>query len=420
MALQKVDYVNQVTVITAENMNDIQDAIIALETAPSQGLSEEVKQALLQLAQKVAYIDDQGQTYYDDLYNAFYPPKTVVSITAVFEQGTTVIYDDTALNDLKQFLTVTAKYDDNTTAILPDASYTLSGTLEAGTSSVTVNYNGVVTSFDVVVTARPTLSSISAVYTQSGTVYDTDSLDSLKSDLVVTATYSDSSTQTVPAADYTLSGTLTAGTSIITVAYGGKTDTFMVSVSAYWDYEWYASSMSAPNGMTFETYDFTTDPGAMRVVSPNLDFNYIGAAVLEVTMRPFALRYNKTTKQYEEEYYSANSKYPPNNPQISAIYSMDDKIGMKIIFGGKIDDVMCTRLLTGGTEVDINDDGYHSFRSVSENGSAKIYVDDILTASGQGFVSAYYEFTGISTAIGTAENAAKYCAYIKSIKFKRL
>ena len=31
MALQKVDYVNQVTVITAENMNDIQDAIIDLE-----------------------------------------------------------------------------------------------------------------------------------------------------------------------------------------------------------------------------------------------------------------------------------------------------------------------------------------------------------------------------------------------------
>lgn len=31
MALQKVDYVNQVTVITAENLNDIQDAIIDLE-----------------------------------------------------------------------------------------------------------------------------------------------------------------------------------------------------------------------------------------------------------------------------------------------------------------------------------------------------------------------------------------------------
>lgn len=204
----------------------------ALDNIPEvEGLSEEAKQALLQLAQKVAYIDDQGQTYYDDLYDAFYPPKTVVLITAVFEQGSTVIYDDTALDELTQYLTVTAKYDDNTTAILADSAYTLSGLLEAGTSTVTVAYSGLTTTFTVNVTARPTLSSISAVYTQSGTVYTTDSLDSLKDDLVVTAHYSDSSTQTVPAADYTLSGTLTVGTSTITVSYGGKTTTFSVTVS---------------------------------------------------------------------------------------------------------------------------------------------------------------------------------------------
>ncbi len=251
MALNKVNYVDGQTVITAENLNDIQDAIIALENAPAQGLTEDMKQALLQIARKVAYIDDQGQTYYDDLYDAFYPPKTVVLITAVFEQGSTVIYDDTALNDLKQYLTVTAKYDDNTTAILPDGAYTLSGLLEAGTSTVTVAYNGLTTTFTVNVTARPTLSSISAVYTQSGTVYDTDTLDSLKADLVVTAIYSDSSTETVPAADYTLSGTLTAGISTITVSYGGKTASFDVTVTKYWDVEW-DYTMGSPVGRGFE------------------------------------------------------------------------------------------------------------------------------------------------------------------------
>ena len=143
MSLTKVPYTNGVTVIGAENLNDIQDAIIALENAPAQGLTEDMKQALLQLARKVAYIDDQGQTYYDDLYDAFYPPKTVVLITAVFEQGSTVIYDDTALDDLKQYLTVTARYDDNTTEILADSVYSLSGTLAAGTSTVTVIYSGV-------------------------------------------------------------------------------------------------------------------------------------------------------------------------------------------------------------------------------------------------------------------------------------
>lgn len=75
------------------------------------------------------------------------------------------------------------------------------------------------------------LESISAVYTQSGTVYTTDSLDSLKSDLVVTALYSDGTTETVPSSDYTLSGTLEEGTSTITVSYEGKTDDFDVTVS---------------------------------------------------------------------------------------------------------------------------------------------------------------------------------------------
>lgn len=81
-----------------------------------------------------------------------------------------------------------------------------------------------------------TLSSISAIYTQSGTVYDTDSLDSLKADLVVTATYDDTSTAEVPSADYTLSGSLTGGASTITVSYGGKTTTFSVTVTTGWKY----------------------------------------------------------------------------------------------------------------------------------------------------------------------------------------
>lgn len=74
------------------------------------------------------------------------------------------------------------------------------------------------------------LTRIEAVYTQSGTVYNTDSLDSLKSDLVVTARFDDGSSEVV--ASYALSGTLTSGTSVITVTYGGKTTTFNVTVSA--------------------------------------------------------------------------------------------------------------------------------------------------------------------------------------------
>ena len=78
--------------------------------------------------------------------------------------------------------------------------------------------------------ASITVLSISAVYTQSGTVYSIDSLDSLRNDLVVTAHYSDGTS--APVTVYSLSGSLTAGTSIITVTYEGKTASFNVTVTA--------------------------------------------------------------------------------------------------------------------------------------------------------------------------------------------
>lgn len=155
---------------------------------------------------------------------------TVESLNAVLNASGHTFYAGDDINDIKPYLTVTATYSDSTTATIPSGSYTLSGSLVAGENTITVSYEGVSTTVTVTAVAS-VLTSISAVYTQSGTVYDTDTLDSLKSDLVVTATYSDSSTATVPSADYTLSGTLTEGTSVITVTYEGKTATFSVTVT---------------------------------------------------------------------------------------------------------------------------------------------------------------------------------------------
>ena len=96
------------------------------------------------------------------------------------------------------------------------------------------------------------LTRISAVYTQNGTVYNTASLDSLKTDLVVTAHYSDSTTAVVNT--YALSGTLVEGTSTITVTYGGKTTTFTVyvTVKSNTELELYVPT-SVSRGKTFDT-----------------------------------------------------------------------------------------------------------------------------------------------------------------------
>ena len=75
-----------------------------------------------------------------------------------------------------------------------------------------------------------TLVSISAVYTQ-GIVYPEDSLDVLKSSLVITGTYDDTSTATIT--EYTLSGTLAVGSSTVTVTVDNITTTFTVDVYGF-------------------------------------------------------------------------------------------------------------------------------------------------------------------------------------------
>ena len=122
--------------------------------APSIGtLSYAAKQALLACFRKVAWIDNQGPAYYSTLENALFPDATLESISAVFTQGTAIIYDTDSLDVLRQYLVVTATYSDSTTETVE--YYSLSGTLEAGTSTITVDYDGKTTTFSVTVTAGP-------------------------------------------------------------------------------------------------------------------------------------------------------------------------------------------------------------------------------------------------------------------------
>jgi len=135
-----------------EDYLGIDDRVTALEGGGTgSGLTEDIKAALLQVARKVAYIDADGQDYYDDLYVALYPPAELVSISAVYTQSGTV-YNTDDLDSLKSDLVVTALYDDQTSATVTE--YTLSGTLSTGTSTITVSYGGKTTTFNVEVSAE--------------------------------------------------------------------------------------------------------------------------------------------------------------------------------------------------------------------------------------------------------------------------
>lgn len=131
----------------------VEDAVDEwMETyAPTIGtLSNAAKRALLNCFAHVAWIDDHGQSYYNALENELFPHATLESISAVFTQGSAVIYNTDSLDTLKQYLTVTATYSDSTTETITD--YTLSGTLTVGTSNVTVTYQNKTDNFNVTVT----------------------------------------------------------------------------------------------------------------------------------------------------------------------------------------------------------------------------------------------------------------------------
>lgn len=163
-----------------------------------------------------------------EIYEVQTPPKQI-DISVQFIQGSTTIYTDTSLNSLKSMLTVNKVFDDESSEKTND--YTLSGTLTVGTSVITVTSGIYTKTFNVIVSEKPkaTLTGITAVYTQgSKIIYPSTSLDDLKANLVVTATYSDNTNATIT--NYRLSGTLSEGTSTVTVTYEDKTTTFDVVV----------------------------------------------------------------------------------------------------------------------------------------------------------------------------------------------
>ena len=191
------------------------------------GLTEEIRQALLQLARKVAYIDEHGQTYYNNLYDALYAIQAITVSPTRLGLRTLGATSQLIGATVPSGGTITWTSSNPAVATVSDTGLVTS--VSYGTATITAASGGKSATCSVIV-AQAMIESVVATYTQSGTVYDSDSLDSLKPDLIVTA-YFDNQTSAV-VTDYTLSGILTAGTSIITVDYAGFTDTFEVNVTA--------------------------------------------------------------------------------------------------------------------------------------------------------------------------------------------
>lgn len=138
--------------------------------------------------------------------------------------------------------------------------------------------------------ANKEVSSITAVYTQSGTVYENSPLDSLRSNLVVTASYTDGTSGAI--IGYTLSGTLSVGTNTITATYKGKTATFSVTAVARTITGWY--------------YPFNNS----LLSSGTEEFNLTGTANYTTGVNGEAYRHNADTDTSTALMATALTDYP--------------------------------------------------------------------------------------------------------------
>lgn len=128
------------------------DAINAL--IQSGGVPSNVKYAIDRLFNLIGVIGDTGADYsgYVAAIHAWAVNLHLLSISAVFNQGQNIVYDVDSIESLRDYLTVTAHYDDGTSAEVQ--TYTLTGDLEVGTSTITVDFEGQQTTFTVTVSPK--------------------------------------------------------------------------------------------------------------------------------------------------------------------------------------------------------------------------------------------------------------------------
>ena len=156
-------------------------------------------------------------------------PKTLSSI-AVTTAPTKTIYT-AGENFDPAGMVVTATYSDSSTADVTSYTVTDGNNLTAGKTSVTISYTEggkteTCTQAIVVNAAAKTLSSIAVTTAPTKTTYTAgENFD--PAGMVVTATYSDSSTADVTGYTVTDGNSLTAGKTSVTISYteGGKTET---------------------------------------------------------------------------------------------------------------------------------------------------------------------------------------------------
>lgn len=165
-----------------EQISDLKSQISSLEAIPYA-----VKQAMDNLFAKVAHFTSDPSSDYTT-FHAWATAINVLSITAVFNQADNIILSTDDLDTLKEYLTVTASFDNGTSGEV--TGYTLSGELVGGVSTITVSYQQKSATFTVNVTEAIDITpSLSDAVAYASTGFSLPTSDSIRIYSTANGTY---------------------------------------------------------------------------------------------------------------------------------------------------------------------------------------------------------------------------------------
>lgn len=402
------------------------------------GLSDEAKVALLACFEKVAWIDEHGQDYYDALHDALYGSAPQWLLKWSYTDGsipTTYAPDDWASSyGFGEFVANKGVYitirDSGSKNLYPENYETSSDSeyeLKFNFASLPTNNGLIIRLGNGTTGMQVTVNSNGISVDNSSSFLPGITIESNK-DYVIKAIHSANGCSL-----YLDNALIWTGQSanignkknhILVTISSGSMDLYISEIKfntsdhSYWDYEWYASSKTLPDGMTVDEYDFTTEVGAMYAITPNLDFDYIGDAIIEVKMKSYYERSGVPV--------TANG----NNPQIvikNSIVSENVFKGVKVIF----DTSLGTSQTHGMVAIGVNgkntlisgtnsNEEYHIYSIKAQGGVYSLTIDGVNQPVEQNTqTSPYFSFTGIATS--NLEYPTNFFgAFIKSIKFKKL
>ena len=163
------------------------DEITGLKEDLEQIFSDDAKQALLACFRNTVWAVSSGGEQYTALENALYA-ETFPGIKAYFNSGAAIIYTDDALDTLKQYMTVKFyQASGDSGIVVPSSDYTLSGTLTAGKSTITVTYGTYTTYITIDTVDFYNQQSIITTLASVGNIYKNGSLNVLMSDTTTLA-----------------------------------------------------------------------------------------------------------------------------------------------------------------------------------------------------------------------------------------